>query len=491
MSEVKETAKKASVYILGMFMNQAASFIMLPIYTRYLTPAMYGTMEILTLSISVIGLVVGLGVRQSFSRMYYEYKDEQDKKEYMVTAYLLVLLVHAAVCAVGLYFSGHLGEVLLTGTAEDAYGFRIAFFLMLVGALYDIPLLFIQVQQRAFLYVGITFSSLVVQLTLNILFVVYYEMGIFGVLYSTLIAKGVLGFVVSLYYFRHAGVISSWEKCVEIVSYAVPLVFSGLGNFIITFADRFFLKAYVDLAAVGIYSLGYKLGFLMIEIGFNPIYKSWEPKRFKLADSDDFVSVNKSVFLLVTVSVVSFSLFFSLFAKDFFRIVSAPSYWSAYKVVPYVMLAYIFQSWAMMCNFAMFKFGRTKAFGTIGMAVAGLFCLLCYVLIPQFGIMGAAWATIVAMFSRFALLYTMTQRFYPLDYGWSKLLMVLCTAIVVYVLAMNLEIENRFLSVAYYAGVFCVYLSAIWVLPIATAGQKKIVKEFVVEKVGTYLGARA
>lgn len=150
MTEVTATARKASIYALGMVLTQATSFIMLPIYTRFLTPAMYGTIEILVLSINVAGLVISIGIQQSFNRLYFEYSDEDRKKEFLATAFLMVILLYATASGIGFAFAQRLGEVLLQGTPKDTYSFHLAFLILFVGAFNELPLLFIQLQQKAF-----------------------------------------------------------------------------------------------------------------------------------------------------------------------------------------------------------------------------------------------------------------------------------------------------------------------------------------------------
>ena len=68
--QIKRLGKHAVVYALGVIIGKVASFVMLPIYTRYLTPADYGTLELLEMTTDVVGMIAGIGLASSVFRFY-------------------------------------------------------------------------------------------------------------------------------------------------------------------------------------------------------------------------------------------------------------------------------------------------------------------------------------------------------------------------------------------------------------------------------------
>ena len=74
MSEpLKKTAGYAGIYAIGALLNRGIGFIMLPVYTRFLTPADYGVVELLALTVEVVSIVTGLGLMNGLHKFYYKY----------------------------------------------------------------------------------------------------------------------------------------------------------------------------------------------------------------------------------------------------------------------------------------------------------------------------------------------------------------------------------------------------------------------------------
>jgi len=80
------------IYLLGSLLARAVSFIMLPIYTRNLTPADYGVIELLSMIIDLVGLLLSLRIGQSIYRYYFKYEDEAERKQVLFSAYATTMI---------------------------------------------------------------------------------------------------------------------------------------------------------------------------------------------------------------------------------------------------------------------------------------------------------------------------------------------------------------------------------------------------------------
>ncbi len=265
--------------------------------------------------------------------------------------------------------------------------------------------------------------------------------------------------------------------------FGAPLIISNLGDFILTFSDRYFLKAYSTLAEVGIYSLGYKLGFVLWVFAAQPIFNVWGPKRFEIARRPDVQEINSNVFLLMNIVTISCGLLICLFSYDFFRIMSESNFWDAYKIVPLIMLAYIIQIWTAFCNFGIYYSGKTQYLAWSIIAAAASIIVFSFILIPPLKGYGAALATIIGFIVRFGLVYYFSQKYFHLRLPWTRTLSMLAVGAVIYGFSMSFKHYGLLLSLALDSTFFVIFIISILILPIFNIKEKQILKDAIVHPV--------
>jgi len=475
MSEILKTAKYASIYAIGVFLNRAISFIMIPIYTRFLTASGYGIIELLSMTVDVFGMIAGLGLTAAVFRYYYKYESQRDKNLVISTITILLIILYLMASSIGFISSDFLAKIILNSIPQSAYYFKLIFIIFFIQAFIEIPLIFIRAQQKPTVFIFISTIKLLLQLSLNIYFVVLLEMNILGVLYSSLISSIIIGIILIGYTFHEVGFHFSKRLAGAVILFGAPLIISNLGDFVLTFSDRYFLKAYGTLSDVGVYSLGYKLGFLLWMFPVEPIFNIWGPQRFEIASKIDAQHINSRVFMYLNVVLIGCALLISLLSHDFFKIMSAPEFWDAYKIVPLIILAYVIQAWTRFCNFGVQYYEKTKyiALGTLFATISII--LLSFLLIPEFKGYGAAIATIIAFFIRFIYINHSSQIYYPMKLPWIKILSMLTMAILIYLLSLIIKHNNILYSITQNMLLFFMYISLVALSPILSHDEKQTI----------------
>jgi O-antigen/teichoic acid export membrane protein len=268
-------------------------------------------------------------------------------------------------------------------------------------------------------------------LGLSIAFVVWLRWGVMGVLLSNLLTTLVGGGVLSGWLVRRIGFSYSYPAMRELRRFAVPYQLSAFGGFILTFGDRFFLQGLQGTDAVGIYSLGYKLGFLASTLGAGPFLSAWTPQRFEIShlpalERDRRYDQGFRVFnaLLLPAGVA-----LAVGARPLLRVMSDPAFFPAYTVVPLVALAYVLQGWT-----AVFRFGidmsEKTLYQTYSVWASAVVIMVSYAtLIPLWGILGAALATLIGFLVRTLLILYFAQRLWPVRFLWRRHLLALAAAV--------------------------------------------------------------
>ena len=259
---------------------------------------------------------------------------------------------------IGLYLFASLLIILLAnyvsflifGCVDFSFHVKLLGLCFFFQAFLEVPFIFLKTIQNPVHFVTINACKLILQLSLNIYLVVFMHLGVIGVLYSTLITEICVGGWLLFFTYRSVGGAFSSSIAKRMLVFGAPLIVANLCDFVLTFSDRYFLRIYQGLDEVGIYSLGYKLGFVLWALVMEPVLSIWLPQRFELARKEGLFETNKKVFFYVNFLVVFVALGISLFSRDLFRIMSNQEFWRASNVVPLIMLAYIVQAWTALCN---------------------------------------------------------------------------------------------------------------------------------------------
>jgi O-antigen/teichoic acid export membrane protein len=447
--EIIKLGRHGLVYGLGIMLSKAVSFVMLPVYTRYLTPADYGTIELLTTTMDIIIMIAGIGLTATIFKYYSHYESQGEKNEVISTAIIMMLILCSLTATLGIILSPQLSK-LVFHHQENSFYFQLIFIIYFFQeGMITISLLFIRALQNSKLFVSINLAKLLVQVFLNIYLLVVLKMGIVGILYSTLVADFLVALYLSVYAFKRVGFRYSLSKSREMVRFGFPFIFVSLSSFTLTFSDRYFLNVFSDLESVGVYALAYKFGFLMGYLSVTPFMQIWDPQRFEIAKQENALLIFKKVFLYFNIVVISLSLVICLFVKDVLTVMSDPAYLEAYRIAPIVILAYIIQGWTFYCNLGIYIKGQSQRMATASLLSAVGVIALNFLLIPTYGVYGAAWATVGAFFIRFILIHTTSQKLYPVNYGWNKQLLLLMVAVLIYIASRALETSQWVLSLGF------------------------------------------
>jgi O-antigen/teichoic acid export membrane protein len=441
-SEIRTLGRHAAIYGVGNMLAKLTSFIMLPIYTRYLTPADYGVLELTSMTLDFLAIMLGLNVSASVFRFFAAEKSKAGRDLVMSTAALGKIGIAIGIAAVGFVISPWLAQVVTPDKGHADY-FRLFFLIFIMQSAEVVPFLLCRALHRSALVVTINLARLLGLVSLNILFVVHFGLGVRGILISNLIVTTVVALAMLRFLFRSTGMAFSARLFVEMTRFSFPIGFVSLGNFFLLFSDRYFLNHYVGASAVGVYALAYRFGFVLTAFVATPFQQIWAPERFQIAQRPNAQVVFRRVFLYFNVALGCTAMLISLFVRDVLKVMSTPNFWGAYAVVPLILIAQILHQWTAYNNLGLLLTKNTKKFAWGSAVAIPSVLLLNFLLIPRHGLWGAAIATIIAYVLRFLVIQTISQREYRIHYDWLrviKLYAILASAVGIRELFGNLQI---------------------------------------------------
>jgi len=432
-SEVQTALRHMAVYGVGGILIKAVGFLMLPFYTRYLTPADYGVLEILDLSMSVFGLLLNMGLIPAFLRSYATARTEEQKRTIVSTGctFGVAAGVFTFLAGVGLVRPISL---LLFGPQIPATYVLLSFSTLVLTFMANLPRAYLRALEASGAYTAVDTAYVLLLLVLNIFFIVVLRTGLAGMLWSSVIAGSLQFLLVGFWALRKAGVRFHWPYLKGMLDFGLPLIFSNLALFVLNFSDRFFLQHLRSLDVVGIYAIGYKFGYMMNYLIVQPFFVMWQSRMYAIHSRPDHPQIFRQFFSMYGLGLIYAGLAMSLFSPEVIGIMVKPQFAASQDVVPVVVLAYVFYGLGFFAQSGVLLSSKTSRLGLIGAAAALLNLGLNYFLIYYFGMMGAAWATALSFAFMTAATYFVAKRLLPLRLGFGRVYAGMFVAIGMYVL---------------------------------------------------------
>ena len=470
------------VYGVGVLLSRVVAFAMLPVYTRYLTPSDYGTLQLIGVTFEVVSIIAGSRLGAGIFHFYHKADDLRSRRELLSTALVLMVALYSVVSGIMFLVAGPLSR-LVFGPANDPELMRIAAAILGFESLLVVPLAYLQVRERAGLFVAINAGKLLVQLTLNIVFLVVMGIGVKGPLYSNLIASVLVGIVVTSLLLRDVGISLSGAAARDLLRFGVPFVGTQIGTFITTYGDRYFLVRASSVDAVGVYGLAYQFGFLLHSVGMVPFQGGWDPIRFEIAKHADRDELYARGFVYFNVVYITTAVGIALYVHDFIRVMSAPSFYSAADIVPVILLAYVFQGWTEQQQLGLMITEKTERITLANWVAAGIALLAYALLIPLMAGMGAAIATVIAFGARQWMVYTMAQNQWPVRYRWGPVVRLLGLAILIVAAAGVLPPYGIVVSLLVRTLLLGIYVMGVWFGGVISIQDQAVVRGMVQQRI--------
>ena len=466
------------VYAAGIMLSRVVGLVMLPVYTRYLTPAGYGVLQLIQMVLEVASIAAGSRLGAGIFRFYHKAETAEERQALLSTALILLLTTYGVATGVMYALAPGIAQATLGGVQNTTL-VRIAALGMACDGLLLVPVAYLRLLDRSTVYVTIMTGKLLLQVGLNVLFVVHLGLGAKGVVMSTLIVNGLTGTGLAAYLVKQIGVRFSGRAARDLLRFGVPFVWTQVATFILTFGDRYFLGRVSDVGAVGLYGLAYTFGFLLAMIGEVPFSMVWEPARFEIARRADRDELYARGFIYFNLVVLTGAVCITLFVGDLLRVMAAPAFLPARDLVPIILIAYLLQSWSSMHDIGIQVRERTE-FQTLANWIGAIVALAGYaLLIPRLFGLGAAIATAASFAVREWAVYRFSQRLWPGHYRWGPVMRVLLVAVATCLVGMALPPLPLWASVAVRLLLLVGYAGVLWHIGVLSIDDRLAIRRLV------------
>lgn len=444
-SQLIRFSKHSIIYGLGVAVSQVVGFFLIPVYTRYLTPNDYGTLEIFTATSSVLSVILTMGLTTALFRSYFFHDDAEKKKQVVSTAFLFLTVTSGLLTLLLIGLAGSFSS-LLFGSAEYTFYFRIIFLTVFCNTGVAIGLSVFRAREEPIRYSLVTVSQVVISIILNIVFVVVLHKGVLGILEAGLIAAALIYLSLMITLIRRAGFSFSRDELKRMLDFGLPLVPANLSSWILTLADRYFLQFLSTTHELGLYSLGYRFGLVINGLLVQPFQTAWMPFMFLIAKEKKAKETYSRILTYFFLVAMFAALALSVLSKEALAIMATPAFRDAYKVIPLVALSYVMYGCCYVFMVGINLQAKTKYIALLFGAAAVLNLALNYILIPHYGMMGAAGATLISYMALAISTFLVSQKLYVVNYEWGRVLKIFIAAGVIFAGSFFIHYDSRIVT---------------------------------------------
>ena len=443
---VRQTLSQSAIYGLGTVISNAASLIMLPIYTHYLSPQDYGMLEMLQMLADLTSIVFGMRITSGVLRIYFDSDDERSRRTVMSTAWLTDLGLHSVGIVFLLAFAAPASNAFLGSSTHS--GLVSLFALSLAPlVMYSIPMAYIRALQRPWTFTLVSVAKLLLQVGLNVYFVVCRNLGPFGVVLSTLITTALFGACLSAWLFARTGFQLDLAVGKRMLNFGIPIALASVGAFYTTYGDRFFLQHFWSLAEVGLYALAYRFAFALNALIYGTVDQAWSTQSYIVYKQDNRHEVFGRMFFFLMCGMLFVGTTLSVLAHDIIRVMSDSNFLGAWICIPPLALAYVIRAAGDFCGFGIRLHEKTRDFLWASVMSVVVMTIGYVSLIPPYGSFGAALATLFGMSAEFWWIRRRANLLEPIPLPWRRVSAMAASCTAIFCLSLLLPRENLLLSV--------------------------------------------
>lgn len=419
---IKEFAKSSLILTATSAILKAINFVLLPLYTRYLSPTDLGISDTITNFTAFLLPLLICGFDSAFSVFYFEKgKEDQTRRVYCTTK---KALVQSSLIIIILFISSKPLSILLFKSTEYYKAINISLIGTAISMWMLSDALSIRMQNRMWTYGVINIIASLSMIIMNIFLVVILKAG-----YISLIISSTFALMIQAILFR----ISAHEKFEmkfydkklykRMLLYALPLVPVIIVNWILSLSDRYILLYFWNEEAVGIYGIAQRFANILniivssVATGFVPFAFN----NFQQKDANEKYRIVLNYVFIVLAIIVAI---ISTFSSPIIKIMADERYYSSYMLVQPLMFGQLCYSISTIIGYGFAYVKKSKYFIIPSSIAALLNIVLNFIYIPKYGAYAATLTTLCGYLVMMIVTYFLSEKVYPCKYDFNKILIV-------------------------------------------------------------------
>lgn len=406
--------RNIGIYTISDVLNKLVPFLLLPVLTRYLTPSDYGIIAIFGVFISILGVFISIESHTAVGVSFFKQSKEQ-LKLYIGNVLLLVSITTSLVLIVVALFNVQITQLINLPLEWLIIGV----FVTVLNFITTINLILWQSEHKPINFGIYQIGQTILNLMLSLILIIGFLFGWEGRLLAASFAAIVFGFMSLRFLFNRNYVNLKYDRksfC-QILNFGLPMVPHALAEWIRTGVDRFLLTLLISTTATGLYAVGFQVASVIsvVVVAFNKAYTPFLYEKLKtinLKGKQKLVKLTYIYFLFLLLLVVLVS-FVAPYLMDWFL---GRNFKDAQNYIFWFSLAFALYGMNGLLARYIYYVEKTVYLSYVTFFVGILHVGLSYILISNYGILGAAQSYAIITLITLVAVWIISNKLYPMPW---------------------------------------------------------------------------
>jgi O-antigen/teichoic acid export membrane protein len=422
--QLKRLGSQSAIYGLGGILSRLIAVFLVPLYATYLGTVGFGRIETIIALTGVLVIVLRLGITSAFFRYYFDADTDAQRTLVVRTSFWFTMAMATIGLAVGLVFASQLSDLL---KLHDPWLVRAGFVGLWAQMNYAQMTALFRVEQRPVSFAIASIANVLITIGSTVALVVGAHKGAVGAVVGNFL--GTLTVYVVLLGYRRYQLGLQFDRGLlrQMNRFGLPLVPAALALWAINFIDRLFIGQLKGQAEVGIYSMAVRVASVIVFL-MTAFQLAWPAFAYSIRDDDEAKRTYAYVLTYLLFVTCWLSLALGALAPWIVDVLGTPKFARAAEAVPLLAFATAAYSGYSVLAIGIGRARQTQFNWIVAGAAALVNIVLNVILIPPYGMMGAAVATLVAYLALFVGMWLNSRRVYPVAYQWRRVVTIAAAA---------------------------------------------------------------
>lgn len=436
---LRKLGKDVAVYGGVDLLFRMAQFVVVPVYAHLLSVSDFGLLGLLTVTATLLGMLLNLGVNNSVQRFYFDPETPEGERPALVSTGLAQLLLSGIVTiALAFLILGNLRE-----EVRSAYGIEwtllvIVLATVLPDQIAQYTLDAVRLQFAPWKFFAIAIVKNLAGILLGLWLVLRWDMGVAGLLLGPLISAAAAVPIGLLMIRKDLALRFDRAVAKKVFHYGYPFVFAGAAYWVFGSMDRWLLVEMSDLVQVGLFSVALKFAAALTFV-ISAFAQAWSPFAMRMRGEDPSYRENYARIFSAWFFLLAFlGLGLALLAPEIMIYLTPREYWEAAPILSVCAAGIVLYGTTQITVMGISLERRTMLLTWGAWIAAGANVVLNLLLIPHLGALGSAIATLASYGLLTSAFLFWSQRLHPIPLERPRL--VYCCAIVALSVAASLAL---------------------------------------------------
>jgi len=470
--------KNTLLYAIGIIIIRLTTFLLIPLYTHYLSKEQYGLLATLLFTTEIIITINDIGMRSAFMRFFSDFINKNKLGELIGSTVILNLLIGLLLFIVALIIpDSYIAKLFDIDLIKN-----VVVFTVLAGTAKTLTLNIIsyfRAKNRGGAYMAISVLSSLLLIAVTWFALVVKDLGIMGVLYSQVFTFGLVWLALLLWIINKEGFKTSLNSLSMLLRFGYPLIMATSGGILVNTAGNYFLGYFRNLEEVALFAIAYKIASISVMVLIAPFQLAFEPYIFNNKDNPAIKSILTKIITYITFLYLVVSIGILIIFKYLVQILGSSDYTNSYALIFLLLPGFLFTAYNYIGQSLIHINNKTKTTGLTSFFIVIASIILTYFLTSSYGTYGAIFGVNFYLIATGIILFLLGNKEFPLKIEYKRVMIIFTLGIFLFISIYYLSFSNDFFF--YFLSIFLsiIFLIGLFISNFFSEEEKKVIKSWI------------